>query len=113
MLVFFVSAISSLFAMEVKTIDESYDNYSMKILAIENFAQAKFILTIPQVQFERSTAFNTINARIRQYQVDGGFNSYFRICNDVVQYNSKTKTVNYISDVQFRSSIYTKNEFKE
>ena len=103
----------SAFSMEVTVIEETEESYSIKILEVKNFSQAKFILTIPQSHFERTKVFNLINARIRKYQIDNNFNSYFRICNDVVQYNSKDKTVSYISDIQFRTSIYTKNEYKE
>ena len=103
----------SAFSMEVTVVEETEESYSIKILEIKNFSQAKFILTIEQSHFERTKVFNLINARIRKYQIDNNFNSYFRICNDVVQYNSKDKTVSYISDIQFRTSIYTKNEYKE
>nr|MCR5698083.1 hypothetical protein [Treponemataceae bacterium] len=103
----------SAFAMEVTVIEETEESYSIKILEVQNFAQAKFILTIPQAHFERTKVFNLINSRIRKYQFDNKFNSYFRICDDVVQYNSKDKTVSYISDVQFRTSIYTKSEYRE
>lgn len=103
----------SAFSMEVTVVEETEESYSIKILEIKNFSQAKFILTIAQSHFERTKVFNLINARIRKYQIDNNFNSYFRICNDVVQYNSKDKTVSYISDIQFRTSIYTKNEYKE
>ena len=99
--------------MEVTVVEETEESYSIKILEIKNFSQAKFILTIEQSHFERTKVFNLINARIRKYQIDNNFNSYFRICNDVVQYNSKDRTVSYISDIQFRTSIYTKNEYKE
>ena len=103
----------SAFSMEVTVVEETEESYSIKILEVKNFSQAKFILTIEQSHFERTKVFNLINARIRKYQIDNNFNSYFRICNDVVQYNSKDKTVSYISDIQFRTSIYTKNEYKE
>ena len=103
----------SAFSMEVTVVEETEESYSIKILEIKNFSQAKFILTIEQSHFERTKVFNLINARIRKYQIDNNFNSYFRICNDVVQYISKDKTVSYISDIQFRTSIYTKNEYKE
>ena len=103
----------SAFPMEVTVVEETEESYSIKILEVKNFSQAKFILTIEQSHFERTKVFNLINARIRKYQIDNNFNSYFRICNDVVQYNSKDKTVSYISDIQFRTSIYTKNEYKE
>ena len=103
----------SAFSMEVTVVEETEESYSIKILEIKNFSQAKFILTIEQSHFERTKVFNLINARIRKYQIDNNFNSYFRICNDVVQYNSKDRTVSYISDIQFRTSIYTKNEYKE
>ena len=63
----------SVFAIETKVFEEKTDKYTVKIQYVEEMEQAKFILTIPQALFERSKAFNLMNAKIRKIASNHGF----------------------------------------
>ncbi len=95
----------AIFAIETQVFEEKTDKYSVKIQYVEEMAQAKFIITIPQALFERSKAFNLMNDKIRKFQTEQYFSSYARIRDDQVRYNNSQKQVVYVADVQFKNKV--------
>ena len=101
--VFFLAA--SAFAIpKVNVINETQDSRTFKISFYEEYNQAIFELIMPQGLFERGNCFNEMNARIRQFQTENKFNSYYRICDDVLRYDNLNQNIVYTTKVQFRTS---------